>query len=209
MPDLAQKLRSIAARVAQDHPTYAKLADAFIERLRKSGAGRKAPEVGELLPPFLLPDTNGRLHSLAELSGGRGLVIAFVRGHWCSFCVAHVEALWEAAERIEAQGARIVVISPERARYAAALSSAHVTVLCDMDSGYAGGLDLAVAMDPEMADELKGLGDDVCAFNGGAGWIVPIPATFVLDGAGRIQAKFIDADYRQRMSIEGLLAALS
>lgn len=209
MPDLAERLQSISAEVAQQHPQYAALAEAFVHRLRQAGAGQACPGVGEPLSPFLLPDTSGQLRSLSELADGKPLVAAFMRGHWCSFCKAQAEALWAAASDVEARGGRIVVITPERARFAAELSSPQVSVLCDVDNGYAASLGLAVAMDPEMAAALQSMGDDVVRFNGGAGWVLPIPATFVLDGAGVIQARFMDPDHRTRMSIEAILTALA
>jgi peroxiredoxin len=43
-------------------------------------------------------------------------------------------------------------------------------------------------------------------------WDLPIPATFVIDRAGVIQARFVSADYTIRMdpdNIEAALAALA
>ena len=38
--------------------------------------------------------------------------------------------------------------------------------------------------------------------------MLPIPATFVVGRDGRIKARFVDPDYRKRMAIEELIAAL-
>ena len=38
--------------------------------------------------------------------------------------------------------------------------------------------------------------------------MLPIPATFVVGRDGRINARFVDPDYRKRMAIEELIAAL-
>ena len=38
--------------------------------------------------------------------------------------------------------------------------------------------------------------------------MAPVPATFVVGGDGRVKARFVDPDYRKRMTIEDLLAAL-
>ena len=37
---------------------------------------------------------------------------------------------------------------------------------------------------------------------------MPIPATFVISQDGLVKARFIDPDYRNRMTIEDLLAAI-
>jgi hypothetical protein len=38
--------------------------------------------------------------------------------------------------------------------------------------------------------------------------MLPIPATFVIGTDGQVRARFVDPDYRKRMSIEDLLDAL-
>jgi hypothetical protein len=39
-------------------------------------------------------------------------------------------------------------------------------------------------------------------------WMLPIPATFVVGQDGLIRARFIDPDYRNRMMISDMLAAM-
>ena len=51
-------------------------------------------------------------------------------------------------------------------------------------------------------------GFDVAKYQGNDSWMVPIPATFVVGTDGRVKARFVDPDYRKRMAIEDLLAAL-
>jgi peroxiredoxin len=38
--------------------------------------------------------------------------------------------------------------------------------------------------------------------------MLPIPATFVVDQNGRVKERFVDPDYRKRMTVESMLAAL-
>ena len=55
---------------------------------------------------------------------------------------------------------------------------------------------------------LEAGGRDVANYQGNQTWVLPIPATFVVARDGRVTARFIDPDYRNRMTIEDLLAAL-
>jgi len=48
----------------------------------------------------------------------------------------------------------------------------------------------------------------MAGFHGNDGWLLPIPATFVIRRDGTVQARFVDPDFRRRMAIEDLLAAL-
>ena len=49
---------------------------------------------------------------------------------------------------------------------------------------------------------------DLPSFQGNSSWMLPIPATFVVGHDGRVKARFVDPDYRKRIAIEDLLAAL-
>ena len=49
---------------------------------------------------------------------------------------------------------------------------------------------------------------DLTKYQGNDTWVLPIPATFVVGQDGRIRGRFVDPDYRKRMAIEDLLAAM-
>ena len=43
---------------------------------------------------------------------------------------------------------------------------------------------------------------------GTGNWMLPIPATFIVGTDGIVRARFVDPDFRMRMAIEDVLAAL-
>ena len=45
-------------------------------------------------------------------------------------------------------------------------------------------------------------------FHGNDGWVLPIPATFVVGRDGLVKARFVDPDFRKRMEVDDLIAAL-
>ena len=99
---------------------------------------------------------------------------------------------------------------PERQQFVSdlrATAQAPFLVLTDMDNGYAMSLGLAVWVGDEMR-EIISQRHDLPAYQGNDTWVVPIPATFVVGQDGRIRARFVDPDYRKRMAIEDLLAAM-
>ena len=51
-------------------------------------------------------------------------------------------------------------------------------------------------------------GWDVSRSQGSDTWLLPVPATFVVGTDGEVKARFVDPDYRKRMTIEDLLSAL-
>ena len=76
-----------------------------------------------------------------------------------------------------------------------------------MDNGYALSLNLAIWIGEEMKGMMAGR-QDLPEYQGNDSWMLPIPATFVVGQDGRIKARFVDPDYRKRMAINDLLAAL-
>jgi peroxiredoxin len=55
---------------------------------------------------------------------------------------------------------------------------------------------------------ISSAGRDIPDYQGNSSWMLPIPATFVVGRDGRIKARFVDPDYRKRMAIEDMIAAL-
>jgi peroxiredoxin len=176
-----------------------------------SDLSNAVPQIGDQMPPFILPDEKGDLVSLVSLLRVGPVAVTFHRGHWCPYCRINTKALAEAQTRIAAEGAQIVAIMPDRQQFAAALkreSNMHYPVLTDMDNGYALSLNLAFWVGDEMQRLMTLSGWDVTRSQGSDTWLLPVPATFVVATDGKVAARFMDPDYRKRMSIEDLLAAL-
>jgi peroxiredoxin len=207
---LDEQLKAFSDAARQKRPQFAEAVDRLVGRLRESGAGTSAPQPGELMPPFHLPDENGHIVSLDRLLGKGPVAVTFHRGHWCPYCRININALAHTQEKIASEGGQIVAIMPDRQQFVSELKSAAKVpfpILTDMDNGYALSLNLAIWLGAEMQKMLAGL-RDLPSFQGNNSWILPIPATFVVAKDGLIRARFVDPDYRKRMAIDDLLAAL-
>src|SRR5271165_1042215 len=208
---LNERLTVIADAVRSLSTMFAETVDRMVTRLQQTGAGHTAPKLGEQMPPFMLPDDTGRLVDLNQILSRGPVAISFNRGHWCPYCRINALALSEVQEQVREAGAQIVAITPERRRFTAALkneANAPFPILTDMDNGYALSLNLAIWVGEEMENLIASAGWDVPSYQGNRAWMLPIPATFVVGTDGRIVARNVDPDYRRRMDIEELLAAL-
>jgi peroxiredoxin len=206
---LGERLEAYAAAGRDIFPAYSEAVDRLVARLRESGGGDNAPRPGEPMPPFLLPDDTGRLVSLPSLLNRGPAIVMFYRGHWCPYCRLNVRAVIEARDRIAALGGQIVAIMPETQKYAERFKSesgAPFPVLTDLDNGYALSLNLAIWLGTEIQQLLSYL--DLSDFHGNDGWVLPIPATFVVGRDGLVKARFVDPDFRRRMEIDDLIAAV-
>lgn len=207
---LGEQLEAAAQSVRQRRPDFADAIDRLVARLNESGAGTAAPQIGEVMPPFFLPDASGRIVSLEELVRRGPVAVTLHRGHWCPYCRISINALVRAHDQISSQGGQVVAVMPDRQQFASDLkdiSKAPFLVLTDMDNGYAMSLNLAIWVGEEL-EKIISERHDIPKYQGNDSWVLPIPATFVIGTDGRIKARFVDPDYRKRMSIEDLLAAI-
>jgi peroxiredoxin len=208
---LADRLQAFANELRRLGPHFQVAVDALVSRLAESDAGATAPKVGEPMPSFLLPDEQGRLVRLEDILGQGPVALAFNRGHWCPYCRINVDALARAEEEVAAEHRHIAAIVPDRQRFAVWLKSdakAPFPVLTDMDNGYAMTLGLAFYVGDELKHLMVSAGWDPSVSQGTDNWMLPIPATFIVGTDGIVHARFVDPDYRMRMAIEDLLAAL-
>lgn len=208
---LGERLNAFADDVRRLSPAFAQVVDRMVDRLARADAGASAPSPSEPMPSFVLPDESGRLVSLAQILEKGPVVISFLRGHWCPYCRMSADALADIEPAIEAGGGQIVVITPEVQKYTRTLKddvNAGFPILTDLDSGYALELGLAIKIDEEKRQAMKLSGWNISTFQDNDAWTLPIPATFVVGADGIVKARFVDPDYRKRMAIEDILAAV-
>jgi len=208
---LNERLETFSEATRHLIPGYQEAVDRMVDRFKAHDAGRAAPKPGDKMPFFAMPDEQGSLVTLDDLLAQGPLAMTFHRGHWCPYCRINTRALGEAQSRVASRGGRLAAIMPERQQFAAAFKAEgeiKYPILTDIDNGYALSLNLTVWVGAEMQKILESGGRKVPDYQGNATWVMPIPATFVIAQDGIITARFIDPDYRKRMTIEDLLAAL-
>ena len=205
-----ERLETYAATLRTMNRGASEAIDHLVGRLKGAGAGSNAPKVGEPLPPFLLPDDSANLVSLEGLLAKGPVAIAFHRGHWCPYCRININALAQAQKELTKGEGRIIGIMPDLQKFVAELkkqSNVPFPILSDMDNGYALSLNLTIWVGAELQRMLQDR-VNIPAFQGNSSWMLPIPATFVVGRDGLIRARFIDPDYRKRMTITEMLAAM-
>lgn len=208
---LSVRLQTVADTVRALSPAFAEVIDRLVARLADNGVGLTAPQPGESMPPFLLPDETGRLVSLSGLLEKGPVIVSFNRGHWCPYCRLNMDALARAETEIASLGAQVVAISPEISAWAAELKTyakAPFHILSDIDGGYALELNLLFWVGDEAQRALSGAGVDLPRFQDNDAWMLPIPATFVIGADGVVLSRYVDPDFRRRMEIEDLIGAL-
>src|SRR6266571_3936997 len=108
-----QRCRDMEGTLNEQLRAYGEAVDHLVARLGENGGGENAPRAGEEMPPFVLPDENGRLVSLPSLLAQGPVAVMFFRGHWCPYCRLNMRAVIQSEARIKAMGAHVVAIMPE------------------------------------------------------------------------------------------------
>jgi peroxiredoxin len=207
---LREQLHTFAQTVKRDRPDFAAAVDRLVTRLHQYGAGDSAPQIGEPMPPFVLPDETGQMVSLDELLNRGSVAVTFHRGHWCPYCRININALVQAHKDLTANDGQIIAIIPDLQKFAADLklqSNVPFPILTDANNGYALSLNLTIWVGAEIQKLMENR-LDLSTFQGNSSWMLPIPATFVVGRDGLIRARFIDPDYRKRMMIADMIAAM-
>jgi peroxiredoxin len=191
---------------------FAEVYDALVQRLAAGEAGAGAPKIGEPMPHFLLPGSAGQLVSLGELIRSGPAVISFNRGHWCEYCAIELSAFSQAMTEFTERGATVVSIMPETQAFvseARAACGGTFEILSDIDGGYALTAGLVIWVGDEVKEIHSRHGLHLEQYQGNEAWFLPIPATFVVGTDGLVAASYVDPDFRRRMEIDIIIAAVA
>ncbi|HET9697475.1 MAG TPA: redoxin domain-containing protein, partial [Terriglobales bacterium] len=86
--------------------------DRATEEFRQAGLAEQALKPGDAAPAFSLPDVKGNKISSTELLSQGPLIITFIRGRWCPFCCATMEAWQGMLPQVKNAGVNFVAITP-------------------------------------------------------------------------------------------------
>src|SRR6516164_10883926 len=106
---------------ANAEPHVVEAARRSLQALAETGLVAKAVKAGETAPRFRLRCGPGGFIDLSDLLDRGPVVVSFLWGDWCPFCVLELKALAAVHAEIERLGATLIVLSPQmRAQSSAA-----------------------------------------------------------------------------------------
>jgi peroxiredoxin len=179
--------------------------------LAASGITQRAMKAGDRAPDFRLPDARGGDVRLRDLLAKGPAVVSFYRGGWCPYCNLELRALQNALPAIRQLGAELVAISPQtpdESLSTAEKNELAFAVLSDVGSATARAYGIAFDLAEELRPIYARAGHALPDRNGDDSWVLPIPATYVIDTTGVIVLAFIDVDYRNRLEPSEIIATL-
>jgi len=187
------------------------LYEAKIEELRRSFAREKAVGPGDAAPDFSLPDARGGSVTLSDLLRGGPAVVTFYRGGWCPYRNIQLRGYEAILPQIKALGGNLVAISPQLpdgSLKTAETNALTFHVLSHVANHAARRFGLVYTLPEELRAAMRSNDKALPGINGDDSWDLPVPATYVVGGDGRVALAYIEVDYRRRLEPEAILAAL-
>ncbi|GIW99582.1 MAG: peroxiredoxin [Pirellulaceae bacterium] len=180
-------------------------------RIAPDAQSAKPLSVGAKAPEGVLLDLHGNKVTLSSLYRDKPVILVFYRGSWCPFCTRHTQQLIKAYPQIKEQGYELVGISPD----APEVSMQHVEenaipfpIYSDSDVDVISGFGLAFRVDDPTLQRYKGMGIDLKKASGHSHNALPVPAVYIIGTDGIVRFAHSDPDYRKRLEVEKILAAI-
>ena len=195
---LAERKELIAKYVpAETQAVHARV----IGELRDNSIDGRVLSVGSRIPDFELRDHNDKLVTSTGLLAQGPLVICFIRGRWCPFCVGQMEAMNVAFPQIRQLGALLIAISPQTTKQAYFMVDQHrlqFPLLVDSVNHVARQFGITYRVPDDQQAIYRRAFINLPFVNGDASWELPVPATFVLDNNAIVRHAWVEPDYTER-----------
>jgi peroxiredoxin len=166
---------------------------------RRLAAG--ALPVGATAPTFELADHDGKIVSSSDLLAKGRLIVCFIRGRWCPFCVGQMEAMNLVLPEIEQTGASLVAISPQTVKQSYFMHDQHklrFQLLSDAGNKVAQAFRLTYRVPSAQEAIYRRAFVNLPLANGDESWELPMPATYILDRNGTVLYASANEDYTER-----------
>ncbi|MCY1167453.1 peroxiredoxin-like family protein [Sphingomonas echinoides] len=180
--------------------------------LGASGILDCALKAGDLAPDFALIEAHGGVMRLSHALASGPVVLSFYRGGWCPYCNLELRALQRVLPEFRAAGATLIAISsqtPDQSLSTAEKNELAFPVLSDTGSRIARTFGVAFDLAEELRPIYASFGQALPDRNGDDSWVLPLPATYVIDRDGIIAFAHLDIDYRNRLEPDTVTATLA
>ena len=184
---------------------------AIAELNEKKFAGNSL-SVATKAPVFQLQNQNAKPVSSADLLAKGRLVICFIRGRWCPFCVGQLEAMNLILPQIQRDGASLIAVSPQTVSQSFFMADQHklrFPLLSDPENHVARQFGLVYRVPDYQQAVYRRVFINLPFTNGDGSWELPVPATYILNRNGSVLFSSVNADYTERPEPAEILSQLA
>ena len=182
-----------------------------VAALKQQNVAANILPVGAKIPQFQLQDHDGKKAFSSELLIKGRLVLCFIRGRWCPFCVAQMETINLILPQIEQAGATLAAISPQTVQQSFFMRDQHklrFPFLSDAGNKVAREFALTYRVPDEQKAIYQRSFVNLPFVNGDASWELPVPATYIIDRDSTVLYASANEDYTDRPEPEEIVRLL-
>ncbi|MGA9682392.1 MAG: peroxiredoxin-like family protein [Candidatus Sulfotelmatobacter sp.] len=182
-----------------------------VDELKRRRLAANILRVGSRIPEFQLQDHDSESVSSSDLLAKRRLVLCFIRGRWCPFCIGQMEAMNLVLPAIERAGGTLAAVSPQTVKQAFFMRDQHklrFPLLFDAGNNIARQFGLTYRVPDEQQAVYQRAFVNLPFVNGNDSWELPIPATYIIDRDGTVLYASANEDYAERPEPRDILRVL-
>jgi peroxiredoxin len=182
-----------------------------VAELKQQRLAENILPVGSSIPESRLQDHDGKTVCFSDLLAKGRLVLCFIRGRWCPFCVGQMETMNLLLAGIEHTGATLAAVSPQTTKQSFFMRDQHqlrFPLLSDAGNQVARRLGLTYRVPEAQKAVYQRSFVNLPFINGEDSWELPIPATYVIDRDRTVLYAWAQEDYTERPEPEDILRVL-
>lgn len=181
------------------------------QTLARDFQNRRTLRVEDKAPDFVLSNTRGQSICLSEQLNQGAVLLNFYFGHWCPYCNLELRAYQGLLAKIQALESSVLAISPQTidaSKKTALKNTITFDLLSDRNCQIAHDYGLVFEVPDSLRPLYTELGHALPDYNGTDDWLLPVPATFIIDRRGHIALAYLNVDYTQRYEPTDVIAIL-
>ncbi|SDN50684.1 Peroxiredoxin [Paenibacillus sp. yr247] len=167
---------------------------------------------GDKAPNFTLTNPLGNQVNLYDELAKGPVVLTFYRGSWCPFCNIQLRAYEQALPELKKLGGQLIAVTPQSPDNSLSHQEKEeltFQVLSDSNGTVSDSYKVLYEVPDYVQDVFtQKFGLDLTKFNNTARWILPVPATFIIDKEGIIRRAHVNPDFMKRMEPQEIIDQL-
>jgi len=178
----------------------------------KVSAENRGLKVGTMAPDFTAKTYMGNKVVLSDIYKKGPVVLIFYRGTWCPFCNLHLKAFQSRLKDFEKFGATILAVSVDKPDSEAKIvkdNSLGFEVISDTQAEILKAYKVVYQVPDGLVQRYRSeYKIDLETYSGRKDNVIAVPATYVIDKAGKIIFAYANEDYQLRTHPQEVLDVL-
>jgi peroxiredoxin len=167
---------------------------------------------GDRAPNFSLTNSLGEQLELYRELAATPVVLVFYRGGWCPYCNIQLRAYQQMLPDIRKLGCQLIAVSPQSPDNSLSQQEKEnlaYQVLSDPHGRVAASYNLLFELPDYLQQTYQHvLKLDLLAYNQTDRWVLPVPATYVVDKTATVRRAYVNPDFMRRMEPEEIIDQL-